>query len=116
MEIVDAIEGASVSSVTKVGNVGFGEKVGNVGLGIDDGSADDSNGTWDIGTSNVGLQERCMYLSCVDGSTRLCVESADPVLGGGEKEKLGATGAGCVYQWLCVKLVTPHSMVSQMFH
>lgn len=80
MEIIDTIKCASVSSIAIVGNVGLREEVGSVGARIDDWSADDANCAWNIGASDVGLQERWVDLSRVDESTSLCVECADPVL------------------------------------
>ncbi len=80
MEIVDPIERARVAGIPIVGDVGLGEEVGSVGIGIDDRSADNANGAWNIGATNVGLQERRVHLAGVDESTGLCVERADPVL------------------------------------
>lgn len=80
MEIVDSIERARVPGIPIVGDVGLGEEVGGVGIGIDDRSADNANGAWNIGATNVGLQERRVHLAGVDERTGLCVERADPVL------------------------------------
>ena len=104
MKVVNTVVDPSVAGFTEIGDIGFGEEVGNVGGWIDDGSSNDANRVWNIGTADFALQERSMHLPGVDHDTRLCIEGTNPVLRGRQKDELGRAIERRIYEWLGIKL------------
>ena len=107
VKVIDTVERASISGITKIWYVSFGKEVNDVRSGINGWCAGDTDGIRNVGTPDVRLQERGMYLSRVDEHAGLCVQRAYPILRRGEKDELRASSKRCVYQRLGVKLLTP---------
>ena len=72
MKVVDTVRNTSAAC--------FGEEVRNLRGRVDDGCADDTDRVRDVGTSNVRLQERSVYLTRIDDCARLGVEGTNVVL------------------------------------
>ena len=107
VEIVNAIEDARISGGPKVGYVGFGEEVGNIRSGINDWSADDTDGIWYICAADFALEERRVHLASIESRAGLRIDCTDPVLRGSQEDELSGACKGSVHQGLRIELLPP---------
>ena len=80
VKVINPVEGASVSGIPIIGDISFGKEVNGIRSRVDGRRAGDANGIRNVGTPDIRLQERVVYLSRVDEHPGLCVQRAYPIL------------------------------------